>query len=84
MARGRKGLPTGTVRVWGGQKHVRHEDGWVLVGGKHHGVVIDKGGKMERTHDNRKVHTDLAHKHYEEGKDKTIGERNQGALPFGE
>lgn len=35
-----KALPVGTVRQWGPYKYVKHNDGWVVIGGEHHGKVM--------------------------------------------
>lgn len=37
-----KALPVGTVRQWGVYKYVKHNDGWVVVGGEHHGKLMGK------------------------------------------
>lgn len=37
-----KALPIGTVRQWGPYKYVKHSDGWVVVGGEHHGKLMGK------------------------------------------
>lgn len=35
-----KALPIGTIRQWGVYKYVKHADGWVVVGGEHHGKLM--------------------------------------------
>ena len=35
-----KALPVGTVRQWGPYKYVKHHDGWVVMGGQHHGKLM--------------------------------------------
>lgn len=40
LEKGRKPLPIGTIRIWGDQKYAKHVDGWVAVGGEHHGKYL--------------------------------------------
>tara|TARA_R110000868_G_C10973188_1_gene771450 strand:+ start:2567 stop:6298 length:3732 start_codon:yes stop_codon:yes gene_type:complete len=40
-----KALPVGTIRKWGGKEYIKHQDGWVAVGGKNHGKLTS-GKKM--------------------------------------
>lgn len=42
LEKARPAYPIGTVRVWGGQKYVKHADGWVAVSGKHAGKLMGK------------------------------------------
>ncbi len=49
LNKGKKAMPVGTMRVWGGQKYVKHMDGWVAVTGKHHGKLMGQF-KKEPTH----------------------------------
>jgi 8-oxo-dGTP pyrophosphatase MutT (NUDIX family) len=35
-----KALPIGTVRQWGVYKYVKHSEGWVVMGGEHHGKLM--------------------------------------------
>lgn len=51
---GRKGMPIGTIREYGGQKYVKTADGWVAVGGKHHGKLMGEF-KFEADADNKKI-----------------------------
>lgn len=55
-----KAFPVGTTRKWGNQEYVKHSDGWVTVGGKSHGKIIDKDGKLVHDHVNQKSHKELA------------------------
>jgi ADP-ribose pyrophosphatase YjhB (NUDIX family) len=44
-----KALPVGTVRQWGVYKYVKHADGWVVIGGEHHGKLMGNF-KADPTH----------------------------------
>jgi len=49
LEKARPALPIGTIRVWGGQKYVKHAEGWVAVSGKHHGKRMGSFG-ADATH----------------------------------
>lgn len=41
--RSKRGFPVGTQRTWSnGVTAVKHADGWVVIGGKHHGKLMGK------------------------------------------
>lgn len=41
--RGKRGFPIGTKRTWSnGVTAVKHADGWVVIGGEHHGKLVGK------------------------------------------
>jgi len=42
LEKARPSFPVGTIRTWGGQKYVKHADGWVAVSGKHHGKMMGR------------------------------------------
>lgn len=44
-----KALPIGTIRQWGVYKYVKHADGWVVIGGEHHGKLMGNF-KSDPTH----------------------------------
>lgn len=73
--KGWKAFPIGTVRVWGGQKYVKHADGWVAVGGEHHGKLMGKF-KEAPTH---KEHADST-----SGEDKPKRRGGRQAAPVGD
>jgi len=49
LNKAKKPMPVGTMRVWSGRKYVKHVDGWVAVGGAHHGKLLGQF-KKEPTH----------------------------------
>lgn len=59
-----KALPVGTVRQWGPYKYVKHQDGWVVIGGDHHGKLMGdfksdaKYGDYARHHQNSSAKQD--------------------------
>jgi hypothetical protein len=53
-----KALPIGTIRVWSGQKYIKHSDGWVALSGEHHGKLKDK-------FEEKPTHLEFADKHKE-------------------
>lgn len=77
LEKGRKAMPIGTVRVWGGQKYIKHMDGWVAVGGKHHGKMI---GKFKDT----PTHKEHADKHTAKPEEQTKEQKAEelGRLAF--
>jgi len=55
-----KTYPAGTIREWGGQKFIKHFDGWVVVGGGHHGKIFDEDLKVNHNHENKEEHKRIA------------------------
>lgn len=47
LEKGRKPFPVGTMRIWAGQKYVKHPEAWIAVGGSKHGQALNS---HEATH----------------------------------
>ena len=66
--RGKRGFPVGTQRTWSnGVKAVKHADGWVVLGGKHHGKLVGKFKEDVQEH-----HLEVATTHLRENTDKEV------------
>jgi len=57
------GFPVGTQRTWQGNKYIKHQDGWVRLGGKHHGKLKTSSG--------------LVHDHKDQAKHKEFASKNK-------
>lgn len=67
LQKGKRPMPIGAIRTWSnGVTAIKHSDGWVVVGGKHHGKLMGKF-KEEAKH---KLVADLA-RMKQEKEDKT-------------
>ena len=66
--RGKRGFPVGTQRTWSnGVTAIKHADGWVVVGGQHHGKLMGKFKEEAEEH-----HLDVANKHNVENTSKDV------------